>query len=87
VILENQHPNTPGRRDDRRELGEDIDAVRVFLDHALDTPDLTLKPAQSCLNPALVLSIRRLVVMLVMVGTIGCFGLLNVLDHSFLSTK
>ena len=42
---------------DRRNLGEDVDAVPILIDHALDAADLTLDPRQARLEGDLVVAV------------------------------
>ncbi len=46
VVVEELHCDALQRPRRRRHLGQDVDAVGVFVDHPLETPDLTLDPLQ-----------------------------------------
>ena len=47
VLVENLEREGLERRVDRRDLREDVDAVAVLFDHALDAPHLALDPVQA----------------------------------------
>ena len=47
VLVEEPERDLVQRGVDRRDLGEDVDAVAIVLDHALDAADLALDPAQA----------------------------------------
>ena len=53
VIPEHFFLDTPERGPDRRDLGNDIDAIAVLLDHPGQTPNLTLDPAEALLTGCL----------------------------------
>src|SRR5258706_2120603 len=55
VILENLVLDLGQRRLGRLQLGEDVDAVAIFLHHPRDAADLTLDPAQAVEEFGLVL--------------------------------
>ena len=48
VVVEQPERDLVERRLGGADLGEDIDAVAVVLDHALDAPDLSLDALQAC---------------------------------------
>ena len=47
MVAEDLQSKRVERRRDRAHLGEDVDAVALLLDHALDPPDLPLDPVQA----------------------------------------
>src|SRR5204863_6253969 len=47
VIVQQPERDLVQRRLDGRDLGEDVDAIAVLLDHALDAADLALDAAQA----------------------------------------
>src|SRR5215210_445218 len=55
VVLEQLERDLVERRLDRGDLGDDVDAVTVLLDHPVDPADLALDPAQAPFDPVLVL--------------------------------
>src|SRR6266550_6776310 len=57
VVLQQRNGDLVQPAGDRGDLREDVDAVRVFLDHPLDPSDLTLDPAEPGEQPILVLVI------------------------------
>jgi hypothetical protein len=46
VVLEQTHRNAFERAVGGRDLGQDVDAVAVLFNHALQAPDLALDPSQ-----------------------------------------
>jgi hypothetical protein len=58
MVFQNQEPRLASRGDDGRELGQDIQAVLVLIDHALHTAYLAFHPAQPCQNLGLVMRVR-----------------------------
>ena len=57
VILEQLRADLLERRLDGRDLGQDVDAVAVFLDHPLDPAHLALDPVQALDEQVLVLGV------------------------------
>ncbi len=47
VAIQEAEPDFVERRSDRIDLGEDVDAIAVLLDHAREAAHLALDPAQS----------------------------------------
>src|SRR5687768_10676208 len=57
VVVEDLEGETLERRRDRPDLGEDVDAVPLVLDHALDAPHLPFDPVQALDERILVLDV------------------------------
>ena len=58
VVLEDEEACCAQGGDDCRDLGEDIDAVLVVLNHPADAADLALDPAQAGEDLGLVVGVR-----------------------------
>src|SRR5947207_1079769 len=54
VVLQQFEGHRLQRPGGSRDLGEDVDAVAVFVDHPLQAPDLALDPAEALLDGVLV---------------------------------
>src|SRR5215211_6927884 len=54
VVVQQQHRDPAQGGVDRRDLGEDVDAVGVLVDQPLQAADLALNPAQAGLQLVLV---------------------------------
>jgi hypothetical protein len=54
VVVQQQHRDPAQGGVDRRDLGEDVDAVGVLVDQPLQPADLALDPAQTQLQLVLV---------------------------------
>ncbi len=60
MVVEEIHCNGLKRARRRRNLNEDIDAVLVFVDHALEATNLTLNSLQSFLKCGLLVDVGGL---------------------------
>lgn len=60
MVVEEIHCNGLKRARRRRDLNEDVDAVLVFVDHALEATNLTLNSLQSFLKCGLLVDVRGL---------------------------